>query len=357
MAINRLKHFRVMNAETQTQAAKAAGVTQPTYQRWETGKAEIPTSYLAKLAKHFKTTELELLGQHPPKKAAFYDDSAPLDLQYYGECAVHFVGGGEPLVLSISKAAYAQAYSELQSDKRFIVIKDLGNRTVAIRRKAISEFYFSSEAYDTYGPDHDDYKLATPIQMPDTRDWAIVEAILNEEAVGDDYTSDFSEDDVERVQRQIMITDEQFDELVAKGAIKPEDLPIEKARSARETDEIMALTHTVTVQFSTGKRREITYVECNLFECIEPLIDIYYPHSGNDDDQPNMIRLPYEGYHRTAFFNPDVLDYISFPTHKIEEDEVDSYDDGLIDDNEANGDDAVAIKPLKTKRGRRRNEN
>lgn len=123
MTINRLKHFRVMNAETQTQAAKAAGVTQPTYQRWETGKTEIPKSHLAKLAKHFKTTELELLGRHPPKKAAFYDDEAPLDLQYYGECAVHFVGGGEPLVLSISEEAHAQAYEELQSDKRFIVMK------------------------------------------------------------------------------------------------------------------------------------------------------------------------------------------------------------------------------------------
>lgn len=337
MAINRLKHFRIKNAETQTQTAKAAGVTQPTYQRWETGKAEIPKSHLAKLAKHFKTTELELLGRHPPRKAAFYDDDAPLDLQYYGECAVHFGGGGEPLVLSISEAAHLQAYRELQGSKRFIVIKDLGNRTVAIRRKAISEFYFSSEAYDTYGPDHDDYKLATPIQMPDTRDWAIVEAIRNEEIVGDDYTSDFAEDDVKRVQRQIMITDKQFDELVAEGVIKPEDLAIEKAARAAETEEIMALADTVTVQFSTGERREITNINCNLFECIEPLVDIHYPYGG-DDDEPSMIRLPYEGYHRTAFFNPDVLDYISFPTHKIEEDEIKSYDDALIDGEDPNSD-------------------
>ena len=336
MTINRLKHFRVMNAETQTQTARAAGVTQPTYQRWETGKIDVPKSHLAKLAKHFKTTELELLGRHPPKKAVFYDRKAPLDLQYYGECAVHFVGGGEPLVLSISEEAHTQAYEELQSYKRFIVIKDLGNRTVAIRHKAISEFYFSSEAYDTYGPDHAQYKLATPIQMPDTRDWAIVEAIRNEEIGETDYTSDFAKNDVERVQSQIMITDKQFDELVAEGAIEPENLAIEKAARAAETDEIMALAHTVTVQFSTGKRREIAYVDCNLFECIEPLIDIHYPYGENDHDEPNMIHLPYEGYHRTVFFNPDALDYISFPTHKIEEDEVESYDDELTDSNETN---------------------
>jgi hypothetical protein len=52
-----------------------------------------------------------------------------------------------------------------------------------------------------------------------------------------------------------------------------------------------------------------------------------------------------------------VLDYISFPTHKIEEDEVESYDDGLIDSDEANSDDAVVIKLSKTKKGRGRNEN
>lgn len=355
MTSNRLKHFRVMNAETQTQAAKVAGVTQPTYQRWETGKAEVPKSHLAKLAKHFKTTELELLGRHPPKKAALYDDEAPLDLQYYGECAVHFCGGGNPLVLSISEAAREKAYGELQSNKRFIVIKDLGNRTVAIRQKAISEFYFSSEAYDTYGPDHHDYKLATPIEMPDTRDWAIVEAIRDEKVGGDDYMSDFARDDVERVRHQIMITDEQFDELVSEEIIKPENLAAEKAARAAETEEILALAHTVTIQFSTGKRREIDYVDCNLFECIEPLIDIHYPYGGNDDGEPGMIRLPYEGYHRSAFFNLGVLDYISFPTHKIEEDEVESHDDWLIDDDDANDDDAKGIKPPRARKSGRTN--
>lgn len=330
MAVNRLKQFRVMKGETQTETALAVGVTQPTYQRWETGKTDLPKIHLTKLAKHFEATELELLGRHPPRVAAFHDRKAPLDLQYYGECAVHFVGLGEPLVLSISEEAHNQAYRELQSEKRFIVIKDLGNRTVAIRRKAISELYFSSEAYDDYGPDHDDYKLATPIQMPDTRDWAVVEALRDGSVACDDYTSDYSKDDVERVRRRIMISDDRFDSLVAEGVIKPEDLATEKAERAADTEEIMALAHTVTVQFSTGKRREIGYVDCNLFECIEPLIDIHFPYSGNAE--PSMIMLPYEGYHRTAFFNPDALDYISFPTHKIEADETDSYDESLSDD-------------------------
>lgn len=341
MAINRLKYFRVMNAETQAQTAKAVSVTQPTYQRWETGKAEIPKNQLAKLASHFKTKELELLGQHAPKLAAFYDDEAPLDLQYYGECAIHFAGGSEPLLLSISEAAHAQAYRELQGQKQFIVIRDLGNRTVAIRRKAISEFYFSSEAYDTYGPDHNDYTLGTPIQMPDTRDWAIVEAIDYEQETGDGYISMFATDDIKRVQDQIMITDDQFNELIANGTIKSDELEGEKAKISSETKDIISQTHTITVQFSNRKRREIKYFDCNIFECIEPLIDTDHAYSG--DDELNMIRLPYEGYHRTAFFNPDVLDYISFPTHKIEEGEIKSYDERL-DDSETANDEAIALK-------------
>ncbi|MGY3482889.1 transcriptional regulator with XRE-family HTH domain [Bradyrhizobium sp. USDA 4011] len=349
--VNRLKYHRVQNAKTQSEAAKAAGVTQPTYQRWETGRAEVPSAALAKLAKYFKVTTAELLGAHPPVEAAFYDDDAPLDLQYYGEIAVHFRSGSEPLVLSISEAARASAHSQLHENRRFITFKDLGNRSVAIRRDAISEFYLSSEAYDWYGPEeeHASYKLGTPIQMPDTRDWDIIEAIYAEEIGAGDFTSDYPREQVERVCRAIMITDEQWDKLVADGRVKQEELETEKAARAADTAEILALAHTVTIQLSNGKRREIEYVDCNLFECWEQFEDVHYPYS---DPEPGLIHLPYEGYHRTVFLNPGALDYVSFPTHKVEGDRIESYDDGLTDDHEieAAGDDDKAIKLPKPKK-------
>ena len=349
--VNRLKYYRVRNAKTQTEAAKVAGVTQPTYQRWETGRAEVPEAALTKLAKCFDATPAELLGTNPPAKAAFYDDKAPLDLQYYGEVAVHFKSGSEPLVLSISEADRTLAYSQLQENRRFIIFKDLGNRSVAIRREAISEFYFSSEAYDWYGPkeEHDNYKLSTPIQMPDTRDWDIVETIYDEEIGAGDYTSDYPIEQVERVRKAIMITDEQWDQLVADGHVKPEELETEKAARAAETAEILALAHTVTIQFSNRKRREITYTDCNLFECWEQFEDEYYPYS---EPEPGLIRLPHEGYHQTVFLNPDALDYVSFPTHSMESDRIESYDDGLTDDgdSEVDGDDAKVIRQTKIKK-------
>ncbi len=52
------------------------------------------------------------------------------------------------------------------------------------------------------------------------------------------------------------------------------------------------------------------------------------------------------------FLNPEALDYVSFPTHKVEGDRIESYDDGLTDDDEieTDGDDAKVIKLPKAKK-------
>jgi len=65
--------------------------------------------------------------------------------------------------------------------------------------------------------------------MPDTRDWDIIEAIYDEEIGAGDFTSDYPKEQVERVRKAVMITDEQWDKLVADGRIKQEELETEKA--------------------------------------------------------------------------------------------------------------------------------
>jgi transcriptional regulator with XRE-family HTH domain len=95
---NKLKHFRVEAELTQAEAAKAVGISQPQYQRWESGQAEVPPAKLKKLASVFSTTETTLLGRHPQLAAAYYNQTAPENTQYYGEVAIHFAGGGEPLL-------------------------------------------------------------------------------------------------------------------------------------------------------------------------------------------------------------------------------------------------------------------
>jgi transcriptional regulator with XRE-family HTH domain len=312
---SKLKQFRVREGMTQAKLATKVGVTQPNYQRWESGSAPIPEDKLKKLAKALKTTPAALLGRHPPVEARFYDSSAGDNLNYYGEVAVHFRGGGAPLLLSISEEAFATLHRDLQLNPAFVTVKSLANQTVAIRIKAIADLYFSSEAYDTYGPEHDAYTDHTLLQMPDSRDWEIVKAL--EHDIG---LEDFDEVDVQRVRRMIMITDEQYAQLVAEGEIKPEDLENEKKKSQEETEKIFRLASTTTYQLSTGQRRDI-YVDGH-----EDLYNTFYELIELDEGElaDDMILLPAEGRHRIAFINKDALDYVSIPTHQYEAGSVDA---------------------------------
>jgi transcriptional regulator with XRE-family HTH domain len=321
----KLKQFRVRAGLTQAKLAKKVGVTQPNYQRWEAGSAPIPEDKLKKLAKALETSPDALLGRHPPVEARLYDDSAGDDLNYYGEVAIHFSGGGAPLLLSISEQEFSDLHRDLQLNRRFVTVRSLANQTVVIRIKAISDLYFSSEAYDTYGPEHDTYLDHVQLQMPDTRDWEIVEALEHDLDLGE-----FNDVDVRRVQGMIMITDEQYDQLVANGQIKPEDLENEKKKNQEETNKIFKLASIIAYQFSSGKRRELdVYEPETIYRAFHLLIDF-----GEDATDDDMILVPAEGRHRIAFINGDALDYISIPTHKYEAGSVEAAADALEETEE-----------------------
>ena len=302
---NKLKQFRIGVGMTQAETAEAVGVSQPNYQRWETGAAPIPEDKLNRLAKSLKTTPAAILGKHPPIRAGFYDDSVGEDLNYYGEVAIHYCGGGAPLLLSISEGAFHRLYEQLQQDATFVTVESLVNQTVAIRTKAIADLYFSSEAYDDCGPERD-YPDHIDIQMPDPRDWEIVEALECSDA------DEFDSVDVERVTKMIMTTDEQYAELVSSGRIKPEELESVRERNQRKTDRIFELATHTTYQLSTGQRRRV-YVDGpeTLFDAFHELTDFQ-----GGDPADNMILLAAEGWHRTVFINKGALDYVMIPTHQ-----------------------------------------
>ena len=67
--------------------------------------------------------------------------------------------------------------------------------------------------------------------------------------------------------------------------------------------------------------------------------------------QAGQTPARHEGYHQSVFLNPEALDYVSFPTHKVECDRIESYEDGLVDDDEIEADgDAKVIKLPKAKK-------
>lgn len=336
---NRLKHFRVLAGMTQTKVAQAVGVTQPTYQRWETGSADIPDAKLRQLAQVFGVGVDALAGRHPAIRSALYDDSAPDHLQYYGEVAFHFKGGGESLLLSISEDARRRVFQGLRNDQEFVLVTDLGNRTVAVRKGAISDVYLSSEAYDDFGPEHEapGYVEATPVQLPDPRDWEIVECL----ALDSDDIDLFTDADVERVRGAIMITDEQYDQLVADGHIPADQLEAEKAKNSEFTNGIFDMATKTIYQMSTGQRRKVDVTDCDLYEAFSDLVE-----DGCLFDEKSLIVLQSEGYHRAVCINPDAVDYISIPTHLLEK-SSDEASAELIDEL---GDDVPPTSPSRPKR-------
>jgi hypothetical protein len=199
---------------------------------------------------------------------------------------------------------------------------------VAIRTKAIADLYFSSEAYDYCGPEGKvvrDYPDHVAIQMPDAPDWEIVEALASD-GIG---LEDFNPADVQRVTERIMITDEQYQKLVADGQIKAENLEREREKNQKETDLIFATALSATYQLSSGQKRSVYVDEPeDLFRAFYPLTDF----DGGDPTE-EMILLPAEGWHRTIFINKNALDYIVIPTHRYSEGrtEIDAQDFDIVD--------------------------
>jgi transcriptional regulator with XRE-family HTH domain len=335
---NRLKQYRVDKGLTQTKLAKQVGVSQPNYQRWESGYAEIPEEKLKKLAFALKATPEQLLGRHPAIEAGFYNDEVGAELNYYGEVSIHFAGGGQPLVLSISDAAFSALHRELQSERSYVWVKSLCNQTVLIRTKAIADLYLASEASDTFGPEHHDedsgyYKNHFSRQIPDNRDWEIVEDLQHGDVDG------YAPEDVERVQKMIMITDEQYKELVADGRIKPEDLEAEKEKNRKRTETYFSYANLTHYQLSTGKRREVWLYDSELCSAFWD-----FAEDLDGEMTTDLIRIEYENQDQYIFLNKHAFDYVMMPTHKFEAGQIDQ----AAEEIDALGDDEPATKkPLK----------
>jgi transcriptional regulator with XRE-family HTH domain len=306
----KLKQFRIKAGMTQTKLAKAVGVSQPNYQRWEAGVAPVPEDKLIKLAQVLQVSPEALRGRHPPINAGFYDEFRGEDLNYYGEVAIHFSGGGKPLLLSITDGAFSRLHRDLQYSQKFVIVESLSNQTVVIRTSTIADLYFSSEAYDDYGPENNNYDDHTLLQMPDARDWEIVAALCHrDECALDDYASD----DVRRVSEAIMITDEQYKKLVADGVIDPEKLEKEQRRNEKETSRIFDLASKIKYQLSNGQQRNIPTLDAEItYEAFSQLVEF-------DGEGEDFIILPIEGVHRTIFINIAALDYVTLPTHIMEQ--------------------------------------
>jgi transcriptional regulator with XRE-family HTH domain len=319
MKTSPLKRARLLVRMTQMSAASELGVSQSTYHRWEAGTLPIPEKKLGQISKLFGTSKAVILGTPRPFDLFGTDRSIGDDRTYYGEVAIHFKSGGEPLLLPITEAVHASLFGSLQQDESFVKVESLDNRMVFVRTDAVSDIYFSSEAYDDYGPEVERYGEVLGI-FPDDDFWRIAEVFdcLPE------VENEFSPELLAEANSQLTLTDAELEELVANGSVKPEDRQKVRAEVTERTEKFIALACNVTWQFGNCRREVLAPDNKELFERFGWL-------DQDPDAGETPIFLRTEGYHRTIVINPSALDYICIPAHKFREGEVEGVETEMAD--------------------------
>lgn len=317
--MNQLKKFRIAADLTQAQLAAKLGVSQPNYQRWETGASPIPEDRLPKLAKLLKTTSETILGRRliEALPSPFPAGDTPATEHYYGEVAIHFQYG-KPLLLSISMDALDRLHAQLghlgsREGDSFITVKSLCNQTAVIRAKAIADIYFTfndmNEELGGFGPDADDYEYEG-VHLPDPRDWHIIDLFSAEMSPDQIIKEGHDQAAVERIGRLLW-----GGERIPGASIVPEGLEAQHAERLRDF-----ATQTV-YQLSNGKRRSVKINESTFVDPIASLVE----DPAIDDEVVRLV--PTDAFERSIFINLRALDYMTVPTHAFEAAILESDDD------------------------------
>lgn len=316
MARSTLKKARLLAGMTQIQIAEAVGVSQPTYQRWETGTAKPPVNKLAKLAKILKVTADHLLGKPEPFDLLGIDRTIDDSRRYFGEVAIHFVSGSDPLLLPLSEEARSELYQDLATEKGFVRIRTLDNRMVFFRRNAVADLYLSSEAYDDYGPGSYEHHLGV---YPDDNFWKIVEHFECLELLEDEFDQGSIDDAVSK----FSMSDEDLDGLVADGHVELHEREKVRKEADETTERFLDRARSVTWQLPSNIRR------CEHIDDSKYLYEIFNQYFFDGEDEHEFLYLAPEGYHRSIFLNLTALDYISIPAHKYQEGQIESAEEEM----------------------------
>lgn len=304
MKLSALKKVRLASMMTQIAVAEAMGISQPNYQRWESGAAAIPKTKQAKLAKVLNSTVDEILGNPQAFDNLGIHKDISDEATYFGEIAFHFTSG-KGLLFPITEAERSRLYHRLRGKGDFIIVESLDNRIAFIRRVSIQDVYFSSDAFDTYGPEK--YKDYLEVNRIGDEEWLVIENIECLEYV----TDLIGEEKVKNYLEKILLTEEELDALIEQGHIRREDRENAKRDASKKLKKLYARATEIQWQFVNGKIRKEEIFDSqklyNAFSCFE--ID--------PEDAEAFIYLSMEGYHRSIFINTSELDYIFIPAHKF----------------------------------------
>jgi transcriptional regulator with XRE-family HTH domain len=319
-----LKQRRLELSLTQTQVAKAASISQPTYQNYEAGTAQIPTANLRKLARALKMTTEELIGKQKLEPVKAPSASKPKEdaegtvadfdtSRYWGEISLHFVSGN-PIVLPISENECERLFSALQESppalNPFISIFTLSNQIVAVRRSALTDVCLSREEADTYGPEHKTYRDLGVVESVTSKSkgyWEIAECFLSD-GVRDDVAAKYGTQEVQHVFEDLDVEwhKMKIDELIANKELKVEDREATIGDVEEAIEHVAELAFKAKWQLSNGKVRKENFD-------VEDMGQLDWIGQEFEPENPFIVKNYHGG--QWHFINPDSLDYISIPAH------------------------------------------
>jgi transcriptional regulator with XRE-family HTH domain len=327
---NHLKQLRVAVRLTQAQVAQKVGVSQPNYQRWESGAAPVPEDKVGILSKVLRATKDQIRGESRFARVSmdFGDEDDDGESAYWGEVAIHFSTNSAPIVASISSEQCEGLFKGIQArDSAFFEFRGLCNEHYFVRRSSVSELYLTDEAADEFGAPEVEYPDFLPIPVIDPRLWdvlsqynletdgsyghpdVVVEALsyfLTKKEITpflDDAARAIPRSAVDSAQNQVLRS------LGVATAHDAEECQLSAEEASLRKKFLMARASNTVIRLSTGDERSILITEARDFK--ENAHNLRSLRRG----ESCMVAIALREEAKTAFFSSDALDFVRFPAH------------------------------------------
>lgn len=312
---------------TQVQLAEQVGVNQATLARWETGKAAIPDEKASLLSALLGVpiSAVDSRSSLVAPKSPDQDDERRANdgHHYFGEVAIHFKSGGRPLMVSVDEAARSRIYA--QFDERSmptLAFETLDNRTVYVRKSAISDLHLSGDAVSAFGPEHERYGEAVRgIASTDEHGFADPEA-------------DDDSDPVDALAGQPLRFPREFWRAVSCHDLEnstPSEIrdAVERTLGSENARTYELLATYMFWQVESAQRRGML---CSDGADLSDGLLVLELGSVEDREMLHLCCGDAGGYHHSVMVNFNALEYLTVPTHMLE----DSYRaaavrDGLVE--------------------------
>lgn len=301
MTFSQLARLRLQKQLTVTEVSGKIGCTTEEYLALEEGTTEISDKTRAILADVLETSPAFITVEDTSFDFSNTDPTFIAEKKYYGEIAIAF-NNNERLLLPISAAMHTTIIEQMDLDGEFIAIKSLDNRTVIINQNQVLDIHLSEEASDDYGPDKDLYPPQLRV-LPSNTYWKSLDGIM----------SSIIEGERDNPEAQAL-----FQYLMASNVITGWDDP-KLLSSSQHYKHALQLVWS----FSNGVVRAKDVWDDVILGPIFRALDSI--------ELPKFIEIGDQESGTTGYINPLRLNYVSIPTHKLENALLDEMSEALGD--------------------------